>query len=163
MGLTTDEPGSTPGEPDKYYPSGGRHYVRIVPKDNIQGGALVTLMKKDGCTETFMTNDKEVFGSGLAKNIELAADGQGLDLVGNTGIDKNAPNYRSLAQGAVSKGADCMVYAGITANNAVQLFKDFSAAMPNGKLYGPDGIAESGFADPRRAGSRPTSARRSRS
>ena len=45
-----------------------------------------------------------------------------------------------------------MVFAGIAANNAVQLFKDFSAAMPNGKLYGPDGIAESGFADPKEGG-----------
>ena len=45
-----------------------------------------------------------------------------------------------------------MVYAGITANNAVQLFKDFSAALPDGKLYGPDGIAESGFADPKEGG-----------
>ncbi len=45
-----------------------------------------------------------------------------------------------------------MVYAGITANNAVQLFKDFSAALPDGKLYGPDGVAESGFADPKQGG-----------
>ena len=30
-----------------------------------------------------------------------------------------------------------MAYAGITANNAVQLFKDFSAAIPKAKLYGP--------------------------
>jgi branched-chain amino acid transport system substrate-binding protein len=152
VGLTTDEPGSSPGEPDKYYPSGQRNYVRIVPKDTIQGAALVTLMKKDGCAKTFMTNDKEVFGSGLARNIERSADEQGLELVGNQGIDKNAPNYRSLAQSAKGKGADCMVYAGITANNAVQLFKDFSAALPNGKLYGPDGIAESGFADPKEGG-----------
>jgi branched-chain amino acid transport system substrate-binding protein len=152
VGLTTDEPGSSPGEPDKYYPSGQRHYVRIVPKDTIQGAALVTLMKQDGCTKTFMTNDKEVFGSGLARNVERSADEQGLELVANQGIDKNAANYRSLAQGAKSRGTDCMVYAGITANNAVQLFKDFAAAMPDAKLYGPDGIAESGFADPKEGG-----------
>src|SRR3954464_3879070 len=47
---------------------------------------------------------------------------------------------------------DCMVYAGVTANNAVQIFKDFSAALPDGRLYGPDGIAESGFADPSKGG-----------
>jgi branched-chain amino acid transport system substrate-binding protein len=152
VGLTTDEPGSSPGEPEKYYPSGQRHYVRIVPKDTIQGAALVTLMKQDGCSKTIMTNDKEVFGSGLARNIERSADEQGLELVGNQGIDKNAANYRSLAQGAKSRGADCMVYAGITANNAVQLFKDFAAAVPDAKLYGPDGIAESGFADPKEGG-----------
>ena len=152
VGLTTDAAGSEPGEPDKYYPTGERNYVRIVPKDDIQGAALVTMMKQDGCSKVFMTNDKEVFGAGLARNIELVAKEQGLDVVANEAIDKNAANYRSLASSADSQGADCMVYAGITANNAVQLFKDFSAAMPDGKLYGPDGIAESGFADPKEGG-----------
>ena len=152
VGLTTDAAGSEPGEPDKYYPSGERNYVRIVPKDDIQGAALVTMMKQDGCSKVFMTNDKEVFGAGLARNIEANASEQGVDVIANEGIDKNAANYRSLASSANGKGADCMVYAGITANNAVQLFKDFSAAMPDGKLYGPDGIAESGFADPEEGG-----------
>ncbi len=152
VGLTSDAPGSEPGEPDKYYPSGERHYVRIVPKDDIQGAALVTMMEQDGCENVFMTNDKEVFGAGLARNIEITAKEQGVNVIANEGIDKNAANYRSLASAAASKGADCMVYAGITANNAVQLFKDFSAALPDGKLYGPDGIAESGFADPKEGG-----------
>src|SRR6185295_8569973 len=37
VGLTTDDPGAQPGEPDKYYPSGTRTYARIVPRDTIQG------------------------------------------------------------------------------------------------------------------------------
>jgi branched-chain amino acid transport system substrate-binding protein len=152
VGLTTDQPGSNPGEPNKYYPSGNRHYVRIVPKDTIQGAALVTLMKQDGCTNVIVLNDKEVFGAGLATNLVNAAKTQGLAIVGNEAIDKMASNYRSLAASAKGKGADCMVYAGVTANNAVQIFKDFAAALPDGKLYGPDGIAESGFADPKEGG-----------
>ena len=44
------------------------------------------------------------------------------------------------------------MYAGITANNAVQLYKDFAAALPDAKLYGPDGVAESGFVDPKEGG-----------
>jgi branched-chain amino acid transport system substrate-binding protein len=152
VGLTSDAAGSEPGEPDKYYPTGERHYVRILPKDTVQGAALVTMMKEDGCTNAFVTNDKEVFGAGLGRNIEIAAKEQGLNVIQNAAIDKNAANYRSLASSANSKGADCMAYAGITANNAVQLFKDFSAAIPNAKLYGPDGIAESGFTDPKEGG-----------
>jgi branched-chain amino acid transport system substrate-binding protein len=152
VGLTSDEPGSSPGEPDKYYPAGTRTYVRIVPKDTIQAAALVTLMKQDGCTKVFMTNDKEVYGAGLAKNIELASKSAGLSLVANEAIDKNAPNYRSLASKAKGQGADCFVYSGITANNAVQLYKDFAAALPSAKLYGPDGVAESGFSDPKNGG-----------
>ena len=152
VGLTTDEPGSEPGEPDKYYPSGDRHYVRIVPKDDIQGAALVTMMKQDGCTKAFMINDKEVFGAGLARNIELIAKEQGLDARSPTRGSTRTPRTTARWRERQGKGADCMVYAGITANNAVQLFKDFSAALPDGKLYGPDGIAESGFADPEEGG-----------
>jgi branched-chain amino acid transport system substrate-binding protein len=61
-------------------------------------------------------------------------------------------NYRSLAAKAEGAGADCFIYSGITANNAVQLYKDFEAAMPDAKLYGPDGVAEAGFADPKEGG-----------
>ena len=156
VGLTTNQPGSNPGEPDKYYPAGTRNYTRIVPKDTIQGAALATVMKEDGCTKVQMANDKEVYGAGLSANIELAAKAQGLALISNEAIDKNAANYRSLAQKAKAAGADCFVYAGITANNAVQLYKDFSAAIPAAKLYGPDGVAESGFVTRRKAASPPT-------
>ena len=50
VGLTSDEPGADKGEPDNCYPTGERHYMRIVPKDTIQGAALAAIMKKDGCT-----------------------------------------------------------------------------------------------------------------
>jgi len=152
VGLTSDEPGANPGEPDKYYPTGQRTYTRIVPKDTIQGAALATVMKEDGCTKVQLTNDKEVYGAGLASNIESAAEAQSLEIISNEAIDKNSPNYRSLAQKAKGAGADCFIYSGITANNAVQLYKDFAAALPDAKLYGPDGVAESGFADPAEGG-----------
>jgi branched-chain amino acid transport system substrate-binding protein len=146
VGLTTNEPGATPGEPDKYYPTGQRNYVRIVPKDTIQGAALATLMKEDGCTKIELLNDKEVYGAGLARNIESSAKAQGMTVSANDAIDKNAANYRSLAQKAKAAADDCMVFAGITANNAAQVFKDFAAALPNAKLYGPDGVADTTFA-----------------
>jgi branched-chain amino acid transport system substrate-binding protein len=152
VGLTSDDPGAETGEPEKYYPSGERHYVRIVPKDTIQGAALATLMKEDGCQRVFLTNDKEVYGAGLARNIQNAGQQQGLQILANEAIDKNAANYRSLAASAAREDADCFVYAGITANNAVQLYKDFAAALPDVKLYGPDGVAESGFSDPDEGG-----------
>ena len=152
VGLTSDEPGAAPGEPDKYYPAGTRTYARIVPKDTIQGAAVATLMKQDGCTKVEMTNDKEVYGAGLSKNIQSSAEANGLTIIANDAIDKNAANYRSLASKAKGAGADCFVYSGITANNAVQLYKDFAAALPNAKLYGPDGVAESGFVNPKQGG-----------
>jgi len=41
VGLTTDAPGSEPGEPDKYYPTGKRTYARVVAADHHEGAAGV--------------------------------------------------------------------------------------------------------------------------
>jgi branched-chain amino acid transport system substrate-binding protein len=152
VGLTSDEPGADEGEPEKYYPTGNRHYLRIVPKDTIQGAALASLMKKDGCQNAYILNDKEVYGAGLARTIESAAKKVGLEILANEGIDPKAPNFRSQAASMKSAGTDCFVFSGITANGAVQLYKDVQAAMPDINLYGPDGVAESGFSDPAEGG-----------
>jgi branched-chain amino acid transport system substrate-binding protein len=152
VGLTSDEPGADAGEPEKYYPTGNRHYLRIVPKDTIQGAALASLMKSEGCGNAYILNDKEVYGAGLAKNIENSAKEVGLKVLANEGIDPKAPNFRSQASAMKSAGTDCFVFSGITANGAVQLYKDVHAALPDINLYGPDGVAESGFSDPKEGG-----------
>jgi branched-chain amino acid transport system substrate-binding protein len=160
VGLTTNEPGSGRGEPDKYYPTGSRHYVRIVPKDTVQGAALATVMKEDGCTTVAMANDGEVYGAGLARNITTSLRDQGVDLLFDESIDPKASSFRALAARARSGGADCFVFSGIAANGAVRIFEDVAAALPDARLYGPDGLAEPGFADPEEGGIRRSVARR---
>jgi branched-chain amino acid transport system substrate-binding protein len=153
VGLTTNGPGAEPGEPDKYYPSGDRNYARIVPTDALQGAGMAQLMKEKGCTAAWISNDKEVYGAGLAKNIHTAADSIGLKVAGDEGFDSKAANYRSLGQKIHSAGADCFAYAGNTANNAVQLFKDVAVANPDTKaMLGSDAVAEPAFTDPKEGG-----------
>jgi branched-chain amino acid transport system substrate-binding protein len=149
VGLTTNKPGSEPGEPDKYYPTKKRTYARIVPADDIQGAALATVMKQDGCKSVHIFNDKSTYGAGLGRNVDLAAKKIGLTVEGNDGTDANAPNYRSLAS---KINADCFVGAGVTGENYVQVFKDVAAAKPTIKLYGPDGVAEAAFTNPKKGG-----------
>jgi branched-chain amino acid transport system substrate-binding protein len=149
VGLTTDRPGADPGEPDKYYPTGKRHYARIVPTDIIQGAALATTMKEDGCKSVHIFNDKTTYGAGLARNVEAAAKEVGLTVEGNDGTDRNSANYRSLA---AQIEADCFVGSGVTGENYVQVFKDVAAACPDCKLYGPDGVAEAAFTDSKEGG-----------
>ena len=143
VGLTVKEPGSEPGEPQKYYP-GTRHYARVVPRDSIQGPALTQAMKSDGCKSVYILNDKEVYGAGLAKQVELAAPKQQIKVDGNEGIDIKASNYRSQAERIQS---DCFFFGGIIDSNAVQVYKDVSAANPEARLYGADGVCESSTAE----------------
>jgi branched-chain amino acid transport system substrate-binding protein len=153
VGLTTNEPGSAKGEPDKYYPTGKRTYLRIVPRDTIQAQALLTLMKQDGCTKLGIANDKDTYGQGLGKLVQLESPKvPSIKITSNIGIDKTASNYRSVAQQYKSQGDDCFLFTGVTANGAVQLYKDVGAALPSAKLYGPDGNCESGFTNPSKKG-----------
>src|SRR4051812_2964467 len=151
-GLTTNEPGTEKGEPDKYYPTQKRTYLRIVPRDKIQSAALIAQMKQDGCKKVAVANDKETYGGGLARIFVQQSKGQGLTVTGNDSIDKSASNYRAYASKVKSAGADCFLFSGVTANGSVQLFKDVGAAVPNAKLYGPDGTCESGFTNPKKKG-----------
>src|ERR671931_887190 len=144
VGLTRAE-GADKGEPDKYYPTGKRTYGRVVPADHIQAAAQVTYQKDEGCKKTYILNDKEVYGKGIADQVATIGKAQGLQIAGNDGIDTKAANFRTLAQKIKSSGADCMFFGGITQNKGVQVFKDVNAANPNMKLFGPDGVAESAF------------------
>ena len=113
VGLTTSLPGSAPGEPQKYYPTGKRTYLRIVPIDSIQAAADLIAMKNAGCTKVAVANDKEAYGAGLATLLELEKGYYGITIVSNTGIDPTAPNFRSYASTIQGQGADCFFFAGI--------------------------------------------------
>jgi branched-chain amino acid transport system substrate-binding protein len=141
VGLTRAE-GADKGEPDKYYPAGKRTYGRVVPADHIQAAAQVTYQKDEGCKKTYILNDKEVYGKGIAGQVESIGKAQGLQIAANEGIDTKAANFRSVATKVKTSGADCMFFGGITQNKGVQLFTDVNAANPTMKLFGPDGVAD---------------------
>jgi branched-chain amino acid transport system substrate-binding protein len=152
VGLTVALKGATePGAPQKYYPTGKRTYVRVVPKDTIQGAALATVMKGDGCKKPYILNDKEVYGQGLGVDTALALKSNAIPALGNDGWDPKAANYRTVASKLAGKGVDCVVLSGIVNNNAVQLTKDLGAGT-KAKIYGPDGVCTSTYSSPKQGG-----------
>jgi branched-chain amino acid transport system substrate-binding protein len=152
VGLTTNLPGSAPGEPQKYYPTGSRTYLRIVPIDSIQAAADLIAMKNAGCTKVAVANDKEAYGQGLATLLGLQKGFYGVTITSNTGIDPTAPNFRSYAATVKSQGADCFFFAGIVSNGAVQIAKDVHATIPTAKVFGGDGVCTDTFTSQAKGG-----------
>ena len=145
VGLTTSLPGSAAGEPTKYYPTGTRTYLRIVPIDSIQGAADLMAMKQAGCTKVAVANDKEAYGQGLATLLGLEKSFYGVNILSDTGIDPTAGNFRTYAQTVKASGADCFFFAGIVSNGAVQITKDINAAIPTAKIFGGDGVCTDSY------------------
>lgn len=152
VGLTTSLPGSAPGEPQKYFPTGKRNYLRIVPIDSIQAAADLIAMKQAGCTKVAVANDKEAYGSGLATLLGLEKGFYGVTITSNTGIDPTAPNFRSYASTIQGQGADCFFFSGIVSNGAVQLTKDVHAALPKAKIFAPDGACTDSYTAQKKGG-----------
>jgi len=152
VGLTQGGPGTEPGEPAKYYPTGTRTLVRVSATDNVQGKLLAQVAQDDGCSNLAVVDDREVFGKGLASVVTAAARKADLPVVAATGIDKQAANYRALAASLATQNTACFVFTGCTASNAAQLYKDVARALPSARLYGSDCVLTEDFYDPAKGG-----------
>ncbi len=146
VGLTRAA-GARKGEPARYYPTGRRTYGRVIPTDYVQGPAVVSYMKDRGCASAYIINNRDVYGRGIAAQVERVGSLQGVAILGNTGHDPTPASVRAAAARVKASGADCFFYAGFTQTNAVGVFKAVAAASPTMRLFGPDGVAEAAFTE----------------
>jgi branched-chain amino acid transport system substrate-binding protein len=113
------------GEPEKYYPTGGRNYARVVTTDDNQGLAasnfLFNELHKKNC---YVLNDNQTYGQGLAQAFVTNAKKIGLNILGNAAWDAKATNYTALFQKIKATKPDCVFISGIIDNNGGQLLKD---------------------------------------
>ena len=141
VGLTHGGPGTAPGEPNKYYPTGKRNYIRVVAADDFQGAADAMLAKQLGIKKIFILNDKEAYGLGVATNFKNAAVKLGLKVAGFTAWDGKASSYEALAVKIKSSGAQGVFLGGLICENGGKLIKDLRAGIPaSTKILVPDGF-----------------------
>lgn len=153
VGLTSGAPGSYPGEPQKYYPTGVRTFARVVPNDSVQAIAQVRLQRSMGCRTTYVLDDEgEVDGADTARSFEVAAQAAHLRIAGIATFARRAADYRSVVAAVVHVSPDCVLISADTESGAVLLTKQLAQAAPGAKIFGSAGLAESTYADPAEGG-----------
>ena len=149
--LTEGGPGCEGTEPDKYYPTGTRNYVRVVAHDAYQGAAVAEFAKEQGVTSVFVLNDKEAYGLGVANNFRNAAESLDIEIAGFAAWDPKASSYEALMRQIGSSNADAIFLGGLIDENGAQLIKDKVAVLgPNDgdvKLLAPDGFTQQSTID----------------
>jgi branched-chain amino acid transport system substrate-binding protein len=150
VGLTSDGP----GEPNRYYQNGFRNFVRVVPKDTVQAAALAAIMTADGCRRVGIVDDRGIYGAGLARNVRLALGRRGLRVVFNESVGAQpAAAYGAQAERAARLRLDCFMFSGDTRSNATAVFEAMASRLPaTARLYGGDGVSDTGFTDVKRGG-----------
>jgi branched-chain amino acid transport system substrate-binding protein len=142
--LTAAAPSCEASEPDKYYPSGTRNYVRVVANDAYQGAAVAEFAQAQGVKNIYILNDKESYGLGVATNFRDAAEHLGIGVAGFDAWDPKASSYESTMNKIKGTGADAVFLGGLIDENGAQVIKDKVAVLgPNDgdvKLFAPDGF-----------------------
>ena len=134
------------GEPERFYPSGERTFGRVVPADHVQASALIGYMKVLGVRSLALMADRQIYGGGLADEIEKAAARQGITVYERGRINALKDDLSGPARNVAETGADAFLFAGTTDTGAAGIFKAVAAAAPNMKLFGPAAVADHSFA-----------------
>jgi branched-chain amino acid transport system substrate-binding protein len=140
LGLTRAGPGTAPREPSRFYPKGGRNFIRVVPADDVQAAAVAMYVKRKGATRVFALRDAEPYGDGLAEAFAVASKRIGLAVVGAAPWDGKTHDYRRLAMRVARSHANAVFLGGYVFSNGPRLIKDLRAALPRAQLIGPDGM-----------------------
>ncbi len=136
------------GEPDIYYPTGKRNYMRVCPADDIQGAAGANWAYTEmGKRRAYILHDESLYGKGVAAVFEQSFIGLGGESLGFEGYKANAEDYQSVMAAIADKGPD-MVFVGATVdNNAAKVLQDMRGVMSSDDVLflGPDGLINEKF------------------
>jgi branched-chain amino acid transport system substrate-binding protein len=148
VGLTTDAPGSSPGEPVKYYPTGKRTFARVIPNDSAGAAAQVAIEQQLRCSRTYVVEDEEVDGVDFATTFAAAAKTAGLKVVATQSYEPGASNYTSFAASVASAKPDCVLLSALDPASAVLVTEALAAALPHARIFCGGGLAESAYTSP---------------
>jgi branched-chain amino acid transport system substrate-binding protein len=141
VGLTHGGPGTAAGEPDKYYPTGKRNYIRIVAADDYQGAADALNAQQLGLKKVYILNDKEAYGQGVATDFKNSLTQLGITVAGFAAWNGKASSYTGLATKIKATGADSVFLGGLICENGGKVVKDLRSVLGNNvTLLAPDGF-----------------------
>lgn len=151
VGLTKALEGVTePDQPGRYYPTGVRNYMRVVPTDDIQGGASANWAYDVlGARRAYVLHDNQIYGQGVAAVFRDVFQSLGGEILGFEAYQADAPDYQALMTSVADAGPD-IVYVGAIVNlNTSKVLQDMRSVMPADQVafLGPDGLINQAFVD----------------
>jgi branched-chain amino acid transport system substrate-binding protein len=149
-GLTKEFAGNEEGEPEQYYPTGVRNYMRVIAADDIQGTAgAAWAVENQGASMAYILDDQSLYGHGVADVFNTSFQELGGEVLGFEGYDPRAPDYQALMTKIADMGPD-IVYVGATVdNNPSKVLLDMRSLMSAEDVIflGPDGLFAQAFID----------------
>lgn len=142
-GGFTGGPGSAPGEPDKYEPSGAPSFGQIAAMDPVQARAVVSVLVDGGCQRLAILRAPDGFDDSLGRLIAKDATARDLQIVFDEQMrDRDDDAHARMADKVVEAGAQCATFVGGTNDAPAELAGALHNADPDLKIALPMGLAD---------------------
>ena len=113
--LTKPLPGGAPDQIARLYPTGRRHYVRLLGANDGQGAALVEFARDQGVRRLAIVHDEFDYGRATAWHARRAARRLGVDVTGvhRVRVMRGAGPARATGRRVARARPDGLLYAGV--------------------------------------------------
>jgi DNA-binding SARP family transcriptional activator/DNA-binding beta-propeller fold protein YncE/ABC-type branched-subunit amino acid transport system substrate-binding protein len=129
VGLTHSGPATAADEPDRYYPTGARSFVRLLAADDYQSAGIDLFLRRIGTTRLFLLDDGEGTGFAGAAYAREAAARAGVRIVGAATWNPAARSYVALGRRIRRAGVNAVLLSGCSCSNGLRLVRDLRRAL----------------------------------
>ncbi|HKH79158.1 MAG TPA: branched-chain amino acid ABC transporter substrate-binding protein [Solirubrobacteraceae bacterium] len=133
-------------EPERFYPSGKRTFIRLQPGDTAQAQAQVQLMRALHVRRLYVLDDQNPFEQPLANLLAGDAERAGIEVIAHDSVS-TAPEavFTGEVEKIVERGAQAVFLAGGEGAGTAALWRDLHEADPHLLLFGPSSMASEAF------------------
>jgi branched-chain amino acid transport system substrate-binding protein len=133
-------------EPERFYPTGRRTFVRLQPGDPAQAAAQVRLMQSLGVHKVYVLDGQDPFQAPLAQLLAADAKRSGITVAAHDSIPVTpGSDFTGEVEKIVESGAQAVFLAGAPGEGTAALWKRLHAASPRLLLLGPSTLADESF------------------
>lgn len=141
-GLTVSDPGTRPGEPQRYFPTGVRTFVRIVPRDTQEAAADLSAMRHDGCSHVTILRGAQGDGALFAALIASLRARFGMSGAASLPFPGSLDALRAAALSVRSSHPGCVYLGTTSATRALAVMRTLGAAFPSAMFYGSGALCQ---------------------
>lgn len=150
VGLTSSYDAGQ-GDPERFYLTGKRNFVRLLPGDPVQGAAQVALMRRLGVRSVYVLGDGEPFNSPLASIVAEDAKAAGIEVLGEQTVEvaEATPetSFVGVVEAVIESGAGAVFLSAQASEGAALLWRQLHAADRRLSLLGSSELAEPPFTE----------------
>jgi branched-chain amino acid transport system substrate-binding protein len=146
--LTREPPGRPRGGPARYYPTGVRNFLRLVPNDLLQVETMLEQVRATGAERLAVVYDPGIYGRELAGEVVARARRDGPEPVASEEYGGRVDDVPDVARSLAESHPDAVVFAGVAGPGVGRLLTAIGRDVPDIPIFATSGLLVRGRAVP---------------